>query len=112
VRLRGLSFRVDRLVEVDPENSGEKRYRQDKGNEQDNCPDRNLVYAPCSHAPEYQGDYQNGRQRQAVTDVHGAKKVAFLALKLQVANRTVVVHSRKAAVNGRAKDFTASAPGA
>ena len=104
-----LFFRVDGLIEINPEYAGKQRDWQDQGQKQNDGPNHNAIDSPVRNQPEHKGNDHDCRRCQAVADVHGTEKIAVLTMKFEVTNRTAFMHFRKAAVNGRTKDLAAAA---
>jgi len=107
----GSPFGVDGLVEIDPEHAGKERDRGRERQEQHDCPDGVFRDPPSSHPPQQRREERDDHERQGVTDVHRSQKVAGFALKLEIADRTALVHLGKSPEDGVAKDISHTAAG-
>lgn len=106
----GLPFGVDGLVEIDPEHAGKECSRGRKGQKQHDRPDRNLRDPPPSDEPQHRRDQSDDQQSKAITDIHGAKKIAGFPFKLEIAHRTARVHLGESPKDGIAKNSSRAAP--
>jgi hypothetical protein len=106
-----LPFGVDGLVEIDPEDAGEKCDRGCERQEQHDCPDGVFRDPPAGDGPQQRGDDRDDHNSQPVADVHGAEKIARLAVEPEIADRTAVVHLGESAEDGRAKNVSRAAAG-
>src|SRR6266436_70068 len=100
---------VKPLVEINPEDAGEERYRGDERQEQEHGPDRGLGDPPARDGPEKAGDECDDGQRQGVADIHGAEEVVGFAFVTEMADRAAFIHFREAEKNGVVKDFSDAA---
>ena len=102
---------IKRLIQIDPQNTGEKCDGGREGQEQNNCPDHIFGDPPSRRRPQQARDQRDDQQRDAVTDIHRADEVACLPGKLQIANRAALLHFGKAAKDRAAKNSSQSATG-
>jgi hypothetical protein len=109
--LLGFAFRINGLVEIDPENAGQKCDRRREGQEQHDRPDCVCRDPPAGQPPQNRRNYRNHRQAQSVADIHCAQEVSRLSLKQQVADRAAIVHLGESAEYGMVKNVPGAATG-
>ena len=102
---------VKRLIEVDPKYPRKKCQDRDKGQEEEDSPDCDLVHTPTSQCPEDRTEDKNESKGQSVTDVHRAKKVSGLTVEMETADRTAIIHLGKTPIKVGAKNCGGPAPG-
>ena len=99
-----LTLWIHRLVKINPQHTGKKSQHGGEGQEQHDRPDCNLIHTPMGQNPQY-GAKNNGEgDSQTVTDVHGSEKISRLAIEMQTAGRTAIMHFGEAPIDGRAED--------
>jgi hypothetical protein len=59
---------------------------------------------PTGQPPEDHSKCADHGNAQTVADVHRAKKVSWLAIKMETAGRTAIIHLGEGPVNGRAEN--------
>ena len=95
---------IDRLIEINPKHTRKKCQHRGEGQEKQDCPDCDLVQAPTGQNPKDCPKSNDEGEAQTVTDVHGAEKISWLAVEVQTAGGTAIIHLGEAPVNGRAED--------
>ena len=68
------------------------------------------ILGPSSQVGKPGNDAQKNRQAEAIINVQRAQKVALLATKFQMTNRTGLIHSQNAAINSPAPAAWAQTP--
>ena len=106
------SFGIDGLVQIDPQYAGKECDGWRERQEQHDGPQDDFRHPPAGQKPKQDGDWRHDQDAQAETEVHGAEKVAWFPLKLEVTDATAFAHLRESAENGIAKDSAHSATGA
>jgi hypothetical protein len=106
------SFGIDALVQIDPQYAGEECNRRRERQEKDGGPENDFRKPPTGQQPQQDGDRGHDQNSQDVTEVHGAQKVAWFALKLEVTDAAALAHLRESAKDGIAKDSAHAATGA
>src|SRR5882724_5293535 len=102
---------VKRLVQIDPEDAGEERYRWHERQEQEHRPDRGFRDPPAGDGPEKAGYECDDGQSQCVADVHGSEEVAGFAFVTEMADGAAFIHFREAEEDGVVKDLSDAAAG-
>src|ERR1700722_14688885 len=103
-------FRIESLIEIDPEDARQQRDRRRQWQEQHHGPDRGFGDPPSRDSPQQRRNQGNDHERQTEADVHGAEEIPFFALKLEIANGTALVHPGQTPKNGIAKNASLTAP--
>lgn len=103
---RYLSLRlwIDRLIEINPKHTRKECQHRGKGQEKQDCPDCDLVQTPTGQSPKDGPKSEDECEGQTVTDVHRAEKISWLAVEVETAGGTAIIHLREAPVNGRLED--------
>ena len=86
---------VERLIKIYPKHARKKCQDGDEGQEEDDCPDCNLVQTPMSQHPE-------GGSKD--------EKVSRLTVEVQTAGGTAIIHLGEAPVKVRAENSGRPAP--
>lgn len=107
-----VALRVNFLVEINPQYAGEKSDSRSEWQEQNGGPEDDSRNPPASQNPQEQGDWCHDQDTQAVTEVHGAEKVAGFTLKLEVTYGTALAHFWESPEDGIAEDSANEAAGA
>jgi hypothetical protein len=100
---------IELLVEVNPKHTRKKGQHRSEGQEQQDCPDCNLVHTPAGQEPEGRTKNKDDPEAQAVTDVHGSEKISRLAIEVQTAPGTAIMHFGEAPIDGRTENSCRSA---
>src|SRR5581483_1137816 len=106
------SLGIDGLVEVDPQHTGKRRQRRYKRQEQQESPKNYLAIRQVGRSPQEGAEGSHHGERETVTNVHGSKEIALLALKSEAAHRAALVHRRQTTKQRRSEDFAFAAAGA
>src|SRR5262249_42117375 len=85
-------------------------YRDERQIRRDSAEQGPLV-APTGKQPETSHQEEVRRNRQRIADVHGAHKIALLALELEAAYRTALIHREPAPKHRAAIDSALAATG-
>ena len=101
---------VERLIKIYPKHARKECQDGDEGQEEDDCPDCNLVQTPMSQHPEGGSKDKDKNEGESVADVHGAEKVSRLTVEVQTAGRTSIIHLWEAPVKVRAENSGRPAP--
>lgn len=82
VRRDLFAFWVEGLININPKYARKECQDRDEGQEEDDCPDCNPVQTPTSQYPKGCPESKDESDGQAVTDVHGTKKVSRLTVEM------------------------------
>jgi hypothetical protein len=95
---------IDLLIEVNPKYTGKKRQHRGEGQENQDGPDCYLVQTPTGQGPEGRANNNDEAEAQAITDIHSAQKISRLAIEVEAARGTAIMHFGEAPINGRTEN--------